>query len=146
MSSDLNIAGTQSTPAIRTDSSAGLLVMAGDSYPENSFELFGPVIEWVENFLTGTSQPLRLELELLYLNTSSIKSVMDIFDILESFHQKGHSVLSPGTTTRAMSGWASWPKNSRKTAPFRSRSSGGHDGRQVRPRPADCRFVGGPGV
>ncbi|SUV91739.1 Domain of uncharacterised function (DUF1987) [Bordetella holmesii] len=92
MSSDLNIAGTQSTPAIRTDSSAGLLVMAGDSYPENSFELFGPVIEWVENFLTGTSQPLRLELELLYLNTSSIKSVMDIFDILESFHQKGHSV------------------------------------------------------
>ncbi|AHV94692.1 hypothetical protein D554_1413 [Bordetella holmesii 30539] len=69
-----------------------MLVMAGDSYPENSFELFGPVIEWVENFLTGTSQPLRLELELLYLNTSSIKSVMDIFDILESFHQKGHSV------------------------------------------------------
>ncbi|AKQ57424.1 biofilm regulation phosphoprotein SiaC [Bordetella hinzii] len=92
MSSDLNIAGTQSTPAIRTDSSAGLLFMGGDSYPENSFELFGPVIEWVENFLSGGSQPLRLELELLYLNTSSIKSIMDIFDILEAFHQKGRDV------------------------------------------------------
>ncbi|KCB49550.1 PF09345 domain protein [Bordetella hinzii 1277] len=92
MSSDLNIAGTQSTPAIRTDSSAGLLFMGGDSYPENSFELFGPVIEWVESFLSGGSQPLRLELELLYLNTSSIKSIMDIFDILEAFHQKGRDV------------------------------------------------------
>ncbi|ANY14835.1 biofilm regulation phosphoprotein SiaC [Bordetella pseudohinzii] len=92
MSSDLNIAGTQSTPAIRTDSGAGLLFMGGDSYPENSFELFGPVIEWVERFLAGGSQPLRLELELLYLNTSSIKSMMDIFDILEAFHQKDRDV------------------------------------------------------
>ncbi|OZI77446.1 biofilm regulation phosphoprotein SiaC [Bordetella genomosp. 12] len=92
MSSDLNIAGTQSTPAIRTDRGAGLLVMAGDSYPENSFELFGPVIEWVEAFLADGSQALRLELELLYLNTSSIKAIMDIFDILESFHQKGQEV------------------------------------------------------
>lgn len=89
---DLNIPGTQSTPAITTDAAAGVLVMRGDSYPENSFELFGPVIEWVESYLQGQTAPLSLELELLYLNTSSIKSVMDIFDVLEAAHRNGRSV------------------------------------------------------
>ena len=42
---DLTIPGTASTPTIRTDSAQGVLFMSGDSYPENSFELFGPVIE-----------------------------------------------------------------------------------------------------
>ena len=89
---DLNIPGTQSTPAITADTAAGVLAMRGDSYPENSFELFGPVIEWVEAYLLGSAAPLSLELELLYLNTSSIKSVMDIFDLLEAAHGKGRQV------------------------------------------------------
>ncbi|MGE8591501.1 MAG: SiaC family regulatory phosphoprotein, partial [Alcaligenes sp.] len=43
-------------------------------------------------YLLGTAAPLKLELELLYLNTSSIKSVMDIFDLLEAAHCKGREV------------------------------------------------------
>ena len=89
---DLNIPGTQSTPAIAADAAAGVLAMRGDSYPENSFELFGPVFEWVETYLQDCDAPLKLELELLYLNTSSIKSVMDIFDVLEAAHRKGREV------------------------------------------------------
>ena len=89
---DLNIPGTQSTPAIAADAAAGVLAMRGNSYPENSFELFGPVIEWVETYVQASDAPLKLELELLYLNTSSIKSVMDIFDVLEAAHRKGREV------------------------------------------------------
>ncbi len=89
---DLNLLGTQSTPAISANAASGLLEMRGDSYPENSFELFGPVIDWVETYLSEKSEPLRLELELLYLNTSSIKSVMDIFDLLEAAHLDGRDV------------------------------------------------------
>jgi len=89
---DLNLPGTQSTPSIFTDARAGLLKMGGDSYPENSFELFGPVLEWVEAYLQQSSAPLRLELELLYLNTSSIKAVMEIFDLLEAAHAEGRDV------------------------------------------------------
>lgn len=89
---DLSIAGTPSTPAISTDVASGVLSLSGDSYPENSFELFGPVITWVENYLSETDAPLRLELELLYLNTSSVKAVMEIFDTLEAAHERGHHV------------------------------------------------------
>ena len=89
---DLSIAGTPSTPAIFTDAARGVLSLSGDSYPENSFELFGPVITWVEDYLAHKSAPLRLELELLYLNTSSVKAVMEIFDTLEAAHTRGRDV------------------------------------------------------
>lgn len=90
--SDIDIGATASTPGIRSDAATGVLRMAGDSYPENSFELFGPVIAWVEEFLAIETAPLRLELRLLYLNTSSIRAMMDIFDLLQSAHDKGRSV------------------------------------------------------
>ncbi|MCJ1887506.1 biofilm regulation phosphoprotein SiaC [Pseudomonas sp. LA21] len=88
---ELNITGTQSTPAIQGDWQAGTLTMQGDSYPENSYELFGQVIEWVERFLAQEQRPLALDLRLLYLNTSSIKAMMDIFDLLEEAHRAGRA-------------------------------------------------------
>ncbi len=89
---DIRIDGSQSTPAITADARQGLLRMVGESYPENAYELFGPVFDWVEAFLEGGSRPLRVELELVYLNTSSIKAVMDVFDMLENAHQTEREV------------------------------------------------------
>lgn len=66
--------------------------MQGDSYPENSFEFFGPVIDWVESYLKDSPNPLRLELRLVYMNTSSVKAMMDIFDLLEAAHGEGRTV------------------------------------------------------
>lgn len=89
--SELHITGTQSTPSIHGDWQTGTLAMQGDSYPENSYELFGQVIEWVERFLAEEQRPLTLDLRLLYLNTSSIKAMMDIFDLLEEAHRGGRT-------------------------------------------------------
>jgi hypothetical protein len=89
---DLNIPASQSTPSIVTDSQNGSMFLSGDSYPENSFELFGPVIQWVDEYLASTRQSLALTLELQYLNTSSVKAVMDIFDLLEAAHADGQDV------------------------------------------------------
>jgi hypothetical protein len=89
---DLNIPASQSTPAIVTDTANGKLLLSGDSYPENSFELFGPVIQWVDEYLSTVTRPLAIALELQYLNTSSVKAVMDIFDLLEAAHAAGREV------------------------------------------------------
>lgn len=88
----LNIPAGSSTPGVTADWEAGLLVMRGDSYPENSFEFFGPVIDWIERYLKESATPLRLELHLVYMNTSSVKAMMDIFDLLEESHAKGRQV------------------------------------------------------
>ena len=89
---DLNIEGSQSTPKVVSHFDEGRLVMQGDSYPENSFEFFGQVIAWIEHFLTESTAPLKLELRLVYMNTSSVKAMMDIFDLLEEAHGNGRGV------------------------------------------------------
>jgi hypothetical protein len=89
---NLKIEGTQSTPSIVADFKAGIVEMRGDSYPENSFELFSPAMQWIENYLQQ-ERPLTLNLHLLYLNTSSVKAMMDIFDILEDAHKAGRKVV-----------------------------------------------------
>ena len=89
---NIAISGSQSTPSIDGDWALGLLRMQGDSYPENSFEFFGPIIEWLERLLNETQTPLQLELRLVYMNTSSVKAMMDIFDLLEDTHKQGRQV------------------------------------------------------
>ena len=89
---NLTIHGTTSSPEIDANWDQGLLAMRGDSYPENSYEFYGRVTEWVERYLTETTRPLKLELRLMYLNTSSIKVMMDLFDRLEDVHQGGRPV------------------------------------------------------
>ena len=83
---------SQSTPEVHADPQAGRLMMAGDSYPENSYEFFHEIVSWVENYLRETDQPLHLELRLAYLNTSSVRAMLDIFDLLQAAHEQGHGV------------------------------------------------------
>jgi hypothetical protein len=61
---NINVPASQSTPAIQADWQAGVLKMQGDSYPENAFELFGEIIQWVEDYLAHSADSLRLELQL----------------------------------------------------------------------------------
>lgn len=83
---------TLSSPEIRFDPESGCLFMKGESYPENTFEFFSPLIAWIGAFLTSSAAPIQLELELAYLNTGSVKCLMDIFDMLEDAHSDGREV------------------------------------------------------
>lgn len=89
---DLSISATAAAPAITTDWSAGLVRLQGDSYPENAFELFQPLLDWIGAFLASENRPLQLELRLLYLNTSSVRIMMDALDQLEAAHRRGFPV------------------------------------------------------
>ncbi len=88
----LTIPPTQSSPAIVADGERGVIEMRGDSYPENSYAFFEPLVAWFQAYLAETDLPLRLELHLLYLNTSSVKIMMDLLDALEDAHQTGREV------------------------------------------------------
>jgi hypothetical protein len=88
----LDIPATASSPQVRTDPDAGLISLAGESYPENSFEFYRPLGAWVAAFLARDGRPLTLEVRLTYLNTSSIKCLIDLLDELEDAHRSGRSV------------------------------------------------------
>ena len=83
---------TSNTPAVAADWTAGRVSMGGDSYPENSFEFFGPLIAAIEAYLEQGRAPLHLELRIVYMNTSSVKAMMDIFDMMEAASRQGRSL------------------------------------------------------
>ena len=86
---NLDLAATVSTPAVQADWQSGVLSMVGESYPENTYEIFDDIISWVESFLADCDRPLQVDLQLNYLNTSSIRAMIDIFDRLQAAHDAG---------------------------------------------------------
>lgn len=89
---DLNIAATSNTPGIKACRATGQVSLSGDSYPENSFDFFQPLIHWLEAYLAQEKQALTMELSLAYLNTSSVRVMMDLLDMLEEAFGKGMEV------------------------------------------------------
>lgn len=87
----LDIPKTSSTPMISFDSAASTLKIVGESYPENSFEFYAPVIAWVKEGLQQLSQ-MRLDIDVSYMNSSSTKCVLDLFDIMEEAYGRGVDV------------------------------------------------------
>jgi hypothetical protein len=84
----LDIHQTASTPLVNYDPEACLLRIYGESYPENSFEFYAPVIKWVKDHLEKLGG-LGLDINVSYLNSSSTKCILDLLDLLEDAHLKG---------------------------------------------------------
>jgi hypothetical protein len=89
---NLSVVATQSTPSVEANWDEGVLVMTGESYPENTYDIFGDIIAWVDAYLEHTEAPLRLELYHNYLNTSGIRAMIDIFDHLQMAFESGRDL------------------------------------------------------
>lgn len=80
---NLKLEATKYTPEISLDAS-GVISFVGKSYPENTFEFYSPVMEWVEAYFDGNAADKTVvNMEILYFNSSSSKLFFDFFDLLE---------------------------------------------------------------
>lgn len=80
---NLHIEATKYTPEITLDTN-GTLSMVGKSYPENTFEFYEPIMDWVEKYFeNGPQEKTVVNLEIIYFNSSSSKLFFDFFDLLE---------------------------------------------------------------
>ena len=80
---NLNIEETKYTPKITLDPS-GTISLEGKSYPENTFEFYTPMMDWIkEYFETTPADVTTINMEITYFNSSSSKLFFDFFDLLE---------------------------------------------------------------
>ena len=87
---NLLIEETKYTPLFDLNAQTGVLNILGKSYPENTFEFYRPILIWIEEYLEiSKNEKGILNIELEYLNSSSLKAYFDIFDILESAQESG---------------------------------------------------------
>ncbi|PID28594.1 MAG: hypothetical protein CSB55_04485 [Candidatus Cloacimonadota bacterium] len=83
---NLYIESSKYTAEINFNSGKGLLKISGNSYPEDAISFFEPVINWLEKYLENCDKNVIMEIKVNYINSSSSKSFIDIFEILEEFH------------------------------------------------------------
>lgn len=83
---DISFAKTTTTPAISAQVTDGFLEIAGESYPENSVEFFQPIFQWLRDFMATQKRFLTVHFRMPYFNTSSSKCLLDILDMLQSYH------------------------------------------------------------
>lgn len=88
----LAIEQTKSSPYVRFEPATGMLEIGGESYPENSHEFFGPIVQWIDRYLESPHDPTTFRVTLSYMNTSSTKYMIDILDRLEEAHEAGRTV------------------------------------------------------
>jgi len=89
---NLVIEKTKYTMAVNFNKDTGILEMEGSSYPENALDFFGPIISWIKNYIQEIKKDIDMNIRLNYLNTSSTKCILDIFEILEQYYISGGKV------------------------------------------------------
>jgi hypothetical protein len=90
---ELAIMGTPKTPAVRSDSNQGLLEITGRSNPENTIEVFKPIVNWVEEYVQNPLEETTINIQLEHFNTSSSKSLIGILKRLEALKKEGRSIV-----------------------------------------------------
>ena len=83
---DLIIEATIKTPEVRFIASNGLLTLRGRSIPENSIDFFKPLHDWIDGYFLNPQEKTCVEIKLEYFNTSSSKSMLDLFKKMEALN------------------------------------------------------------
>lgn len=88
----LNIAATDRTPEIILSSQPAKLSIKGESYPEDVSAFYGQVIQAVNSLVESPAGELTVEIQLIYINSSSIKAIFRIFEGFEEYRKKNQNV------------------------------------------------------
>ncbi len=89
----LKIEPTKYTPEIFFEPEKHFLFIKGESYPENTVEFYAPMFEYVKKYLDGPDAlPLTVNVDLIYFNSSSSKTLINLFDLLDNAAKQGRKV------------------------------------------------------
>lgn len=90
----LSIVATKSTPEIEFNPISGLLSISGQSYPENAYKFYEPLLNWLEDYLKIMQEDttVLIDLHLPYINTSSTKCFMMLLEKLDNAYLTGKKI------------------------------------------------------
>ncbi|MFT3738291.1 MAG: DUF1987 domain-containing protein [Breznakibacter sp.] len=85
---------TKTTPHLHLNAELGLIEIKGKFIHENSYEVFEPIIRWVNEYIQKPLDNTTVNVYLEYLNTSSSVLLLDMFRKFEAnLYKKGYAVL-----------------------------------------------------
>jgi hypothetical protein len=79
-------------PAVNFDAETGICEISGESYMEEAYKFYLPLINWIKEFILNDKRPLTLNFKLIYFNTSSSRLIVDILETLRKLRDDGHKL------------------------------------------------------
>lgn len=83
--------GVYFIPTVNFSAETGVCELAGESFLEDTVEFYGPLIDWLKEYIK-TGKSLTFNFKLTYFNTSSSRSILDILNLLKSHEKAGGEV------------------------------------------------------
>ncbi|MBN2762977.1 MAG: DUF1987 domain-containing protein [Bacteroidales bacterium] len=85
------VKGSPYYPAVSFNAETGVCEMRGESYMEETYKFYEPLIGWINTYILQ-KKPLEMHFKLTYFNTNSSRLILDILDIFNKYHESGGSV------------------------------------------------------
>ncbi len=76
-------------PSVNFDVQTGTCEIKGESYMEETYKFYSPLIDWLKRYIEEINKTLTFNFKLTYFNTSSSRQILDIIDTLKKFKQEG---------------------------------------------------------
>lgn len=86
------IESTKFSPEVLFDKTKGEIEFKGKLYPANAAEFFNPIHEMVIEYIKE-NPAITLNFRLTYINSSSTKLVIRLFEDLDKYYENGKKVL-----------------------------------------------------
>jgi hypothetical protein len=80
----LHVKPTTSTPEVKFDPKTGKFEIKGRSINENASDFYNPLIDWAKTYVGSPAGSTIVDVHFDYLNTSSSKSLMHLFNVLST--------------------------------------------------------------
>lgn len=79
-------------PEVNFDVSSGECVLSGESYMEEAYKFYMPLLDWLREYTLKEGKPVTFNIKLTYFNTNSSRLLLDMFDILKKSVDAGNKV------------------------------------------------------
>ncbi|MDY6802013.1 MAG: DUF1987 domain-containing protein [Bacteroidota bacterium] len=79
-------------PEVNFDADTGICEISGESYMEETYKFYLPLVNWIKEYIKNTNNKIELIIKLIYLNTSSTKCILDMLEVLKEYKDKGGDV------------------------------------------------------
>ena len=80
--------GSYYIPNVDFNAETGVCTLSGKSYLEDTTQFYFPLLEWLDQYCREVNNPIEFNVKLSYYNTSSSRSVLDIFDLLKLYEER----------------------------------------------------------
>lgn len=89
----IKIAAGLRSPEVSFDFASNVYRLRGESYPEDVNEFYGELMERLEHHLeTLSDAAVKFTFDLVYFNSSTVKILMGLFELLDETASRGNSV------------------------------------------------------